>query len=301
MTNKPLAHMVTIDSTGLQEEAPVRNESSTFEDSPTSLDVRRATPATPLFARVTARLEPASSLSLADAAWIWYPDDDPAWDYNDPSAEGVRYFRRSFDLEAVPDSATLVFTADNLATASINGTEVGTSAEGFEGQPQYSWEHAPVIDVTDALQQGENVLAMEVERFGHFAGLIGRLYLDGDGEGRTIDTDDSWRASQDATEGWRTADFDAAEWPTAAELGDYGMWPWQQGVSIATDPAAVRLALSGGGDESVTEPATAESTGIRTTGWEHVPETFNGGTVTLQTANARVTAATLELAVRNDV
>lgn len=94
---KPLAHMLTVDSTGLQEVAPVQNETNSFRDSPTTLDIERATPATPLYGRVTVRMEPNSSLTLDGSSWIWYPDDDPAWNNNSPSAEGVRYFRRTFD------------------------------------------------------------------------------------------------------------------------------------------------------------------------------------------------------------
>lgn len=61
------------------------------------------------------------------------------------------------------------------------------------------------------------------------------------------------------------------------------------------------MKLSADGEESYTESVTSGNRGIRTTGWEPVPSSFNGGTVTLQMANARVTAATLELAVRNDI
>jgi hypothetical protein len=65
--------------------------------------------------------------------------------------------------------------------------------------------------------------------------------------------------------------------------------------------ASIRLKRSGNGEVSTTDPVTSAGLGVRTTGWEHVPSAFDGGTVTLQTASARVTAATLELAVRNDV
>jgi|GEM_PF-52784 len=298
---KPLAHMVTVNATGLQEEAPVRNETSSFRDSSTSLDVERATPATPLYGRVTARMEPTGSLTLDGSSWIWYPDDDPAWDYNDPSAEGVRYFRRSFQLDEVPTNATLVFTADNLATASINGTEVGTSADGFDGLPRYSWQHAAAIDVSDALQAGENVLAMKAERFGNYAGLIGRLYLSFGDETRAIDTDGAWVASQDEAAGWRSTGFDDSSWPAAQVLGDYGMGPWGTRVSIDGDPAAIRMKLSADGETAYTDPVQSRNQGVRTTGWKPIPPSFNGGSVTLQSTNARVTAATLELAIRNDI
>lgn len=58
----------------------------------------------------------------------------------------------------------------------------------------------------------------------------------------------------------------------------------------------------GGDSDSVayTDDALAESKGIRTTGWQRIPAECNDR-VTLQTANARVTAVTLELAVRNEI
>ncbi|GAB7020894.1 BNR repeat-containing protein [Halostagnicola bangensis] len=56
-TAKPLAHMLTVDATGLQGTAPVASAEGEFTDTPTSLGVRRATPATPLYAKVTARVE----------------------------------------------------------------------------------------------------------------------------------------------------------------------------------------------------------------------------------------------------
>jgi hypothetical protein len=69
----------------------------------------------------------------------------------------------------------------------------------------------------------------------------------------------------------------------------------------SSNSASIRLKLSGAGEESTTEAVTSGGLGIRTTGWEPIPPSFDGGTVRLQTASARVTAATLELAIRNDV
>lgn len=60
MTDEPLAHMVTVDATGLQEVPPVTHENDDFTATSTALEITCATPVTPLYARVTARLEPAS-------------------------------------------------------------------------------------------------------------------------------------------------------------------------------------------------------------------------------------------------
>lgn len=302
MTGDPLAHAETFASTGLRAVAPFRDESGVFVDSPTSLDVTKSPAEHPLYARLTARIEPAGSLSLDGSSWIWYPDDDPPWDLNEPSATGDRYFRKTFDLEEEPAGATFVFTADNLGTLSINGTEVGTSADSFDGEPSDSWQHAPTLDVTDQLEAGENVLAIEVERFGHYASLVGRIVLAfDDGTTRTIDTDDSWVASQDPSDGWQSTGFDDSDWPAAQVTGPYGMDPYGQNVTIPAQPdAAVRMAFEAGDEMITTEATTAGGLGIRSTGWAPVPAEFDGGTVTMQAASARVTVATLELAVRNE-
>ncbi|MEY7851916.1 BNR-4 repeat-containing protein [Natrarchaeobius sp. A-rgal3] len=304
--NRPLSQMCPVDSTGLQVDAPVRIESGAFENTPTTLDIVRSTPATPLFARVTARISPTGGLDLEDSSWIWYPNDDPAWDWNDLDAEGDRYFRTTVDLEAEPDDARLVFTADNLATVYVNGEEVGRSDDGFDGEPRYSWEHAPILDVTAALEAGENTIAIEVERFGHYAGLIGRLEV-GTADGTvTVNTDENWRVASEALEGWVDPGFDDSSWVDAAELGEYGMGPW--GTDVAADDdrdAAIRLALTdeSGATTETGDPITVstEADVIRTTGWQPIDPAFNGGTATLQATNARLTAATLELAIRNEI
>lgn len=305
MTNRPLAHVVTLDTTGLQEVAPFTNTAGFFVDTPTTLRVRRATPATQVVARATARLEPVGGLALEGASWIWYPDDDPPWDADDSDAEGTRYFRTTVDLEAAPSSGRLVFTADNLATAYVNGEEVGRSDEGFDDEPRYSWQHAPVVDVTDALEAGENALAFEVERFGNYAGLLGRFQIETSAGDRTVDTNGTWRAAQEASGDWATADFDASDWSEALAIGRYGTDPWGTNVTVDDDRrGAVRVAVSDppGRETTYSDAATiTEGTGIRTTGWTEVPPTFNGGTARLQVESARVTAATLELGIRNDV
>lgn len=294
MTDKPLSHMVTVDATGLQETAPVRSESDEFVDTPTSLDVTRATPSTPLYARLTARLEPVGGPTLDGASWIWSSSD--------PNSDVTRYFRKSFTLEEVPSSAQFTFTGDDLATAYVNGEKVGRSDEGFDGDVDDSWAYAPVIDVSDALTVGENVLAIEVQQSAYAAGLIGRLQLDG---GRTVDTDGSWLAAESVSEGWTATDFDDSGWSAVTVLAEYGAGPWGTRVDIAdAHEGAARIALSGpsGKKTQYTDAATVDDgTGIRTTGWVTVPADFNDGTARLQVSNARVTVVTLELAVMNDI
>lgn len=284
MTNKPLAHTVTVDATGLQETAPVRSESDGFEDTPTSLDITRATPSTPLYARLTARIEPVGGPTLDGAFQIWTSSD--------PAENVTRYFRKSFALDEVPETAQFVFNADDAGTVYVNGEQVAQSSE---------WWYAPVVDVADSLTAGENVIAVEVEQGGGGAGLAGRLDVDGN---RAVVTDDSWLAAESALGDWMSPSFDDSEWSVAVVINEYGSG-WGDYIDIGTsNEGAARVALSDppGKNTKYTDPATIDSgVGIRSTGWVKVPADFNGGTARLQVSNARVTAATLELAIRNDV
>lgn len=284
MTNKPLAHMVTVDTTGLQETAPVRSESGDFEDTPTTLDVARATPATPLYARLTARIESVGGPMLEGAYQIWMSSDPPS--------NVTRYFRKSFTLEEVPDAAQFVFNADDAGTVYVNGEQVGQSG---------NWWFAPVVDVADALTTGENVVAVEVEQSGGGAGLAGRLEL---GEDRVVVTDDTWLAAESASGDWTDPSFDDSGWSTAVIVNEYGSG-WGGYIEFGgSHEGAARVALSdpSGKETQYTDAVTiGAGTGIRTTGWEPVPSRFNGGTARLQISDARVTAVTLELAVRNDI
>lgn len=285
MTNKPLAHMVTVDATGLQETAPVRSENDSFEDTPTALDIKRATPATPLYARLTARLEPVGGPTLDGASWIW-TSSDPDWHV-------TRYFRKSVTLDEVPSTAQFVFAGDDRATVHVNGEQVAQSD---------NWSYGPVVDISDALTTGKNALAVEVEQGTYDAGLVGRLEL---GEDRVVVTDGSWLAAESVSGEWTTADFDDSEWSSAVVLAEFGSGDWGGNIDIEDSHAgAARIALSdpSGKNTRYTDPVTVDDgVGIRSTGWTKVPADFNGGTARIQVSNARVTVVTLELAVRNDI
>lgn len=284
MTDKPLNHMVTVDATGLQEAAPVRSERDKFEDTPTALDITRATPSTPLYARLTARIEPIGGPTFEGAFQIWTSSD--------PADNVTRYFRKSFTLDEVPDTAQLVFNADDAATVYVNGEQAAQSDK---------WWYAPVVDVADALTAGENVLAVEVEQGGGGAGLAGRLEV---GEDREIVTDDSWLAAESASGDWMAPSFDDSRWSAAVVINEYGS-SWGGYIDIGdSHVGAARVALTdpSGKETRYTDPATIDDgVGIRSTGWVEVPPAFNRGTARLQVSNARVTVVTLELAVRNDI
>jgi alpha-L-rhamnosidase len=123
------------------------------------------------------------------------------------------YLRRSFTLEAPPESARLYATALGLYEARLNGTRVGKGIftpgwTDYRRRIEYQ-----TYDVTDLLRQGENVLEV-VLGDGWYAGSIGwerkrhhygpyplgflaELHIErGSGERLVIPTDDTWRASE---------------------------------------------------------------------------------------------------------
>lgn len=295
-------HVVPLATTGLREVSPVTTDSAEYEDTPTSVPFRPPAAARDTYVRLTARMsatrgEDAPS-AFEGADWVWYPGEGATTG----APPETRYFAREFSLpEGGVESADLAFTADNAATAYVNGDEVGASDD---------WESAAGVDVTDSLSAGENRLAFEATNAGDSpnpAGLLARLdVVPSDGDRTTVTTGGEWRTTKDAPEGWTRVGFDDGAWPTAAVLGAYGVDPWGEGVSPPAEGTA-RLRLRDRSGDAASTPAVSVSvgggTGVRTTGWVAVPADLAAGDATLQiraaeNATTRVSAATLEVAVR---
>lgn len=174
--------------------------------------------------------------SIEDATWIWHPDGEA------PDApEGTRFLRTVIDLDADADidSTDLVIAADDGYAVSVNGEEVGRSADDPE-----AWRTAGVYPID--LDPGRNVVAVEAWNLdfpdGQMspAGVLASVearFADGTSERHV--TDSTWRTSTSASEGWDEADFDDAEWAFAQEHAPYGEGPWEDNVVVATtvDPA----------------------------------------------------------------
>lgn len=192
---------------------------------------------------------PVSPLENWRAEWLSFPTEDT--DLADtlilpPAA----YFRKSVDLDEIPERAVLYVSALGLVEPRING-EVITDDLFLPGWSDYNkriYYHA--YDVTDQLQVGENVLGC-VLADGWYAGYVGpkelsnpknrslygyttsffvqlELTLPG-GERRFITTDTSWRARTGPLRyadllmgefydarlelpGWDKPDFRAEDW-----------------------------------------------------------------------------------------
>lgn len=108
-------------------------------------------------------------------------------------------FRRAFSLPILPQLASLLITADSRYKLWVNGTFV---ARG----PARCYPHTQTVDeldVTQYLQRGENVIAVQVYQpgYSHFAyvyrgaaGLLAQLVADGE---TLFVTDPEWRVQRD--------------------------------------------------------------------------------------------------------
>ena len=193
---------------------------------------------------------------------------------------GPHYFRRAFDVAAVPAHATLYLAGPRQAIIYLNGKEVGHYQLNLDfpmGIRVYE------CDVTGVLHPGRNLLAVEAVR-GPLAGneaedTVSRHLRDGKvlaamivpaargiAARPLVMSDARWRGTVGRVpRGWQRPTFDASAWPRADDLGgiessidlfqanaDAGMyaWPGYDGISpflahYALKPMEVRHVYAG--------------------------------------------------------
>ena len=173
---------------------------------------------------------PATTPSLTDTHWIWYPEGDPA--SSAPAA--TRYLRRTVDLGAgAITSGQFTLTADDEFTLYVNGTKIASSPEVTDG-----WKQGRLEDVTSALRPGANTIAIQATNTTESpAGVIGRLHVERSGAGPVdVVTDTAFKTAQTAPDGWEQPGFDDSSWPAAKDLGVYGSGPWASQVAQPSPP-----------------------------------------------------------------
>jgi hypothetical protein len=145
---------------------------------------------------------------------------------NRGTAAGTFYFRKTFDLAAVPTHAVAAITCDNEWRLLVNGHEASKGKE---------WAKPDVVDVTPLLVQGKNVIAIEATNWevaDKAAVNPAALWMllsarvpstDADAENGTklveVSTDKTWQWAPAPAAGWETATFDAAKWSKAFPVG----------------------------------------------------------------------------------
>jgi alpha-L-rhamnosidase len=173
---------------------------------------------------------PATTPSLSGAHWIWYPEGDPT--VSEPVS--TRYFRRTLDLgSGAITGGQFTLTADDGFTLYVNGERVSASPRVTD-----SWKQGQLADVTSALRPGTNTLAIEaVNTTESPAGVVGRLHVERSGAAPLdLVTDGSFKAAQNAPDGWEQPGFDDASWPAAKDAAAYGSGPWGNQVGQPSPP-----------------------------------------------------------------
>ncbi|MFG2635431.1 family 78 glycoside hydrolase catalytic domain [Streptomyces sp. NPDC048362] len=166
---------------------------------------------------------------LSGAAWIWYPEGDPAGG----RPVETRYFRRTFALSGAPAGAALVVSGDDTADVWVNGTLVSASPRVTD-----SWKSAALVDVTAQLTDGANTIAIASRNSSPSpAGMVAKLTVAG---GPTVVSDASWKAYQDAPAGWQAPGYDDGDWPAARAVASYGAGPWGSGVRVVRPAPLLR-------------------------------------------------------------
>jgi alpha-L-rhamnosidase len=155
------------------------------------------------------------------AKWIWH-----AGDKGPDKPQGYRLFVTSLRLldSAKIEKATLIATADDFFSFTINGNPVIISQAGTGG-----WDRPETADVTRSIKSGvENTIRVQVINSAKGpAGLLAKLNVSTtDGKTITLVTDGSWMTTDIPSANWHDRKFDMRAWPAAEVLGEYGMAPW---------------------------------------------------------------------------
>lgn len=148
--------------------------------------------------------------SFEDAQWIWCGN---ATDLS-VAPQGKSFFRTVFEYQS-QDNKILAMTADDEYKVFINGKHVTQTWGHFN-----DWKWVRFIDITKYLQNGKNVIGVEVSNKSKGpTGLLLRL--------DKVVTNSTWLSSSEPAEGWNSKiDFQNEKWRSAVEVGSVDCEPW---------------------------------------------------------------------------
>src|SRR6266542_1394848 len=148
--------------------------------------------------------------------WIWHDNKGAT-----PADGEVRFFRKTFTIDGPASKAVLSIAGDDHVIVFLNGKEVLRND---------TWQQAYAVDVTRALEPGENTIAARGKNDSSSAGFIGKLDLTlstlTGARQKTVVTDTSWISASKETAGWEKPGFVADGWTRPVSLGKLGVEPW---------------------------------------------------------------------------
>ena len=143
------------------------------------------------------------------AQWIWTKES---------KNRQKLWFRKTFELPAKAKSARVYATCDNHAKLKINGKDVGTARD---------WKFPVQKDVKRLLVAGKNVITAECRNAGGVAAFVLKLVAElDDARDVTVATDETWKLSPQAIDGWERNDFNDSNWSSPTVRGKLGVKPW---------------------------------------------------------------------------
>lgn len=96
----------------------------------------------------------------------------------DPSVAELVVFRRVFNLNDDPSSATLKISADNIYLVFINDYAVGAWNPGGFVATDGNWHDSETYDIKDALNQGDNRISIIAVDVGDYEGVSLEMEVD---------------------------------------------------------------------------------------------------------------------------
>ncbi len=162
----------------------------------------------------------------AEPQWIWISKKAQS---NEKAS-----FRTTIEVPGGVKNATLQYTCDNGAKATVNGTAVAVNED---------WMLPTKVNVKKILQPGRNEIVVDATNHGGSAALYLKLTLElKDGKEVVFGTDGTWEATPTGKQ----------EWKPAVEIAKYGAGPWGDALSGKRGGAG-----RGNADEAI-DPAKIE-------------------------------------------
>lgn len=158
---------------------------------------------------------------LSKASWIWVENSEGA------------YFRKSFDLNILPETAEVVVTGVSGFRLFVNGYKVDDDIG-----PWATWDYPKSVNIKPYLKEGKNVIAawgqfykgINVSYTRDYQGLLFAMKtIDEKGSIYELATDSTWKGNLSEFEGWEAPDFDDAEWSFVNVKGKADAEPWGDG------------------------------------------------------------------------
>jgi putative heme-binding domain-containing protein len=165
-------------------------------------------------------------LSPADATPHWI------WSSKEPEDGQVVFFRKEFRLQGRISTANLYVTCDDECRVILNGKPACTSK---------GWNQVTFKDLSEDLKRGSNVLAVRGRNGKSAAGLLLKLDLETDRQGKnTVVTDETWMAAEAGPRARRAPNLKSDSWKQAVSVGELGSEPWTN-VNTETLANVVKL------------------------------------------------------------